>query len=47
MAEETKTTTTTDTEPGTDGATVEKKYSEEEMNGIVKKNSEKAVIGQV
>lgn len=45
MAEETTvTTTTTETESATEGATAaEKKYSEEDVNGIVKKNSEKAV----
>ncbi len=44
MAEETKTTETTETNTGTEGATVaEKKYSEEDVNGIVKKKSEKAV----
>lgn len=43
MAEETKTTITTETGSETEGATVEKKYSEEEMNGIVKKNNEKTV----
>ena len=43
MADETKTTATAETESAAEGATVEKKYSEEEMNGIVKKNNEKAV----
>lgn len=45
MAEETKTTETTETNSATEGATAaEKKYSEEDVNGIVKKNSEKAVV---
>ncbi len=43
MAENVNTTTPTENAPATEGAPVEKKYSEEEMNGIVKKNSEKAV----